>query len=59
MLFALILVVIAAVVVLVWFFVARNPEQASTHRGTSGETESHPERSHFAPGDAGTEGQRG
>jgi hypothetical protein len=58
MLFALILVVIAAVVVIAWFFVARNPERASSHRGPSGDTESHPERSHFAPGDAGTESQR-
>lgn len=58
MLFALILVVLAAVVVIGWFFVARNPERAASHRGPSGETENRPERSHFAPGDAGTESQR-
>lgn len=58
MLFALILVVIAAAVVVGWFFVARNPERASSHRRPSGDTETRPERSHFAAGDAGTESQR-
>lgn len=59
MAFALILTVIAAVVVVGWFFLARNPEQTATHESPSGEREAHPERSHFAPGDAGTEEQRG
>jgi len=57
---AIALIVIAAVAtlaVVVWFFVAHNPEQASTHDGAGGDADDALEESHFAPGDAGTEDQ--
>ena len=55
MAFILLFLVLATVATTVWFFVARSPERASGHSGSTGPRENYPERSHFAPGDAATE----
>jgi hypothetical protein len=52
---ALILAV-AAVATVVWFFVTRTPEHAASHEDPVEGEDRKPEQSHFAPGDPGAEG---
>ena len=53
----ILILAIASAAVVVWFFSGRNPERAATHEDGRGRTAQAPERSRFAPGDAGTESQ--
>jgi len=49
--------VAATVVVCVWFFIVHAPERAASHEPPDTDVADDVSRSHFAPGDPGTEDQ--
>jgi len=53
----IVLGIAAAVGVCLWFFVAHTPEQAASHEPSDTSAAGDAPRSHFAPGDPGTEDQ--